>query len=76
MKSHLAEVAPEMTATHRQKIIAVAAGSAGRAMAFAELDLAPLEEKALSILREGDPTNARRSELAQELGKKKASGLP
>jgi DNA polymerase-3 subunit delta' len=70
MASLLAEVAPEMTATHRQKIIAMAAGSAGRAMAFAELDLAPLEEKALGILREGDPTNARRSELAQELGKK------
>ncbi|HVH36969.1 MAG TPA: DNA polymerase III subunit delta' [Sphingomicrobium sp.] len=70
MASLLAEVVPEMTATHQQKIIAMAAGSAGRAMAFAELDLAPLEEKALGILREGDPTNARRSELAQELGKK------
>jgi DNA polymerase-3 subunit delta' len=56
----------------RQKIIAMASGSAGRALAFAELDLAPLEDKALGILREGDPTNARRSELAQELGKKGA----
>jgi len=45
-------------------------GSAGRALAFAELELARLEESALAILRNGDPTNARRSELATELGKK------
>ena len=45
-------------------------GSAGRALAFAELDLAKLEDAALAILRQGDPTNARRSELALELGKK------
>ena len=39
-------------------------GSAGRALAFAELDLAKLEDAALAILRQGDPTNARRSDLA------------
>jgi DNA polymerase-3 subunit delta' len=48
-------------------------GSAGRALAFAELGLAKLEEQALGILRQGDPTNARRSELASELGKKAAA---
>jgi DNA polymerase-3 subunit delta' len=48
-------------------------GSAGRALAFAELGLAKLEDSALAILRQGDPTNARRSELAQELGKKAAA---
>ncbi|WP_246167238.1 hypothetical protein [Sphingomonas piscis] len=32
-----------------------------------------LEDKALQILRRGDPTNAYRSELAQELGKRGAS---
>ena len=48
-------------------------GSAGRALAFAELDLAKLEDAALAILRQGDPTNARRSELAIELGKKAAA---
>jgi DNA polymerase-3 subunit delta' len=47
-------------------------GSAGRALAFAELGLAKLEESALAILRQGDPTNARRSDLATELGKKAA----
>ena len=48
-------------------------GSAGRALAFAELGLAKLEDAALAILRQGDPTNARRSELAQELGKKSSA---
>ena len=64
-----ATVAP----AEQARIVAAAAGSAGRAMAIAELDLVPLQDKALAILREGDPTNARRSELAQELGKKGAS---
>jgi DNA polymerase-3 subunit delta' len=48
-------------------------GSAGRALAFAELDLARIEDAALGILRQGDPTNARRSDLAVELGKKAAA---
>jgi DNA polymerase-3 subunit delta' len=57
----------------RKRIIAMSFGSAGRALAFAELGLAKLEEQALAILRQGDPTNARRSELATELGKKAAA---
>ena len=63
----------ELTAGERQRIISLAAGSAGRALAFAELGLAKLEDAALAILRRGDPTNARRSELASELGKKAAA---
>ena len=60
----------ELSAPERDKVIAMSFGSAGRALAFAELGLAKLEEQALAILRQGDPTNARRSELASELGKK------
>lgn len=56
-----------------KRIIAMSFGSIGRALAFAELGLAKLEEVAVAILREGDPTNARRSELALELGKKGAA---
>jgi DNA polymerase-3 subunit delta' len=63
----------ELNAAERQRIIAMSGGSAGRALAFAELDLAKLEDAALAILRQGDPTNARRSELAIELGKKGAA---
>jgi hypothetical protein len=53
-----------------EAIIAMSFGSAGRALAFAELGLAKIEEAALAILRDGDPTNARRAALAAELGKK------
>jgi DNA polymerase-3 subunit delta' len=72
MTSILESQAPELSAGERQKIIPMAFGSAGRALAFAELSLAKLEDAALAILRQGDPTNARRSDLAQELGKRGA----
>jgi DNA polymerase III subunit delta' len=72
MASILEAQAPELSAAERKKIIPMAFGSAGRALAFAELGLAKLEDAALTILRQGDPTNARRSELAIELGKRGA----
>jgi DNA polymerase-3 subunit delta' len=72
MTSILALHAPSLSGAERKKIIAMSFGSAGRALAFAELGLAKLEDAALAILRNGDPTNARRSELASELGKKGA----
>lgn len=72
MASILAGHYPDQTAAERTRIISAAAGSAARAFALASLDLAKLEEKATRILREGDPTNAHRSELATELGKKGA----
>ena len=61
---------PGLSAAERKRIVSMSFGSAGRALAFAELGLAKLEEAAVAILRQGDPTNARRSELASELGKK------
>jgi DNA polymerase-3 subunit delta' len=67
------ETRTELSATERQRVIAMSGGSAGRALAFAELGLAKLEDAALAILRQGDPTNVRRSELASELGKKAAA---
>ena len=73
MTSVLESQAPEISANEREKIIAMSFGSAGRALAFAELSLAKLEDAALAILRQGDPTNARRSDLAQELGKRGAA---
>jgi DNA polymerase III subunit delta' len=63
----------QLDAAERRRVIAMSFGSAGRALAFAELGLAKLEEAALAILRHGDPTNARRSDLASELGKKGAA---
>ncbi len=70
MASILEANTPEVKDSERSRIIAMAAGSAGRAIALAELDLAKLEDEALAILRQGDPTNKRRSGLATELGKK------
>jgi DNA polymerase-3 subunit delta' len=73
MTSILQAHAPNLKPAERQQIIAMSFGSAGRALAFAELGLAKLEDAALAILRQGDPTNARRAELASELGKKAAA---
>jgi DNA polymerase-3 subunit delta' len=72
MTSVLEAQAPGLAGPERERIIASAGGSAARALAFAELELARLEDSALAILRQGDPTNARRSDLALELGKKAA----
>ncbi|MEO8546995.1 MAG: DNA polymerase III subunit delta' [Sphingomicrobium sp.] len=68
LEMHLPALAP----AERARIIAKAGGSVGRAMAFAALDLARLQDAATRILRDGDPTNARRSDLAIELGRKGA----
>jgi DNA polymerase-3 subunit delta' len=73
MTSVLQRVAPNLAGADRERVITMSGGSAGRALAFAELGLAKLEDAALAILRQGDPTNGRRSELASELGKKGAA---
>jgi len=70
MTSILEEQLPGLSAAERKRIVDISFGSASRALAFAGLGLAKLEEAAVAILRQGDPTNARRSELASELGKK------
>ena len=64
---------PEASAAERQRLIPLAAGSVGRAFAFASLDLGPLEESATEILRSGDPDNSRRSALASQLARKTAA---
>jgi DNA polymerase-3 subunit delta' len=70
MTSILEAQSPGLSELERKRIVAMSFGSVGRALAFAELGLAKLEDLALAILRQGDPTNARRAELASELGKK------
>jgi DNA polymerase-3 subunit delta' len=73
MASLLEIYIPSITAIERTKIIAKAGGSVGRALAFAALDLTKLQDTAIKILRDGDPTNGRRSDLAIELGRKGAA---
>ena len=70
MTSILRSAAPGQDATETARLVALAGGSAGRALDFAALDLGPLEEAATAILREGDPSNARRSKLAQGMSGK------
>jgi DNA polymerase-3 subunit delta' len=72
MASILETELPDATQEQRRRLVELAGGSAGRALALAGLDLAPLEQVATAILREGDPSNERRSKLAAELGRKGA----
>ena len=73
MTSALAEALADMPATDRARLVPLARGSVGRAIAFAELDLAPLEAEALVIMQNGDPDNSRRSRLASSLALKAAA---
>ena len=64
---------PGLSAEDRARLIPLAAGSAARALDFADLDLGPLAQEAIAILRGGDPDNARRSKLASALALKAAA---
>jgi DNA polymerase-3 subunit delta' len=69
MTSIIEARAPEISGADRDRLLQLAGGSVGRALAMAELDLVPLEQKLLAILRHGDATNERRVQLAEELGR-------
>jgi len=73
MTSALRAALPDADEGDRARLVPLAAGSVGRAIAYAALDLAPLEHDALAILREGDPSNIRRSRLAQGMAGKAAA---
>ena len=73
MTSLLSRSLPNENPSRIAELVQFANGSIGRALAIAELDLAPLEGEALTILRQGDPDNARRSKLAAALGPKAAA---
>jgi DNA polymerase-3 subunit delta' len=66
----------EMQGIEQGKIPALvrqASGSPGQALAYAALDLGPLHDQALAMMRSGDPFNERRSRLAQSLALKAAA---
>lgn len=73
MSAILSAERPNLSANDRTRLVTLASGSAGRALDFAELDLAPLAQEALAILRQGDPDNSRRSRLASSLALKAAA---
>ena len=73
MASALAAALPEASDAQRAGLAQLAGGSVGKAMNFAELDIAPLEAEALAMMREGDSTTARRVKLASSLALKAAA---
>ena len=73
MTSVLQEQLPDASTDERQRLIPLANGSVGRALAFASLELGPLEKHALAILRQGDADNSKRSALASQLARKAAA---
>ncbi|MEO5578053.1 MAG: DNA polymerase III subunit delta' [Sphingomicrobium sp.] len=73
MTSLLPRLLPEADALKVAELVRRAGGSPGKALSYAALDLAPLHEQALAIMRVGDPVNERRSRLAQALALKAAT---
>ena len=55
------------------RLLPLAEGSVGRALSYAALDMAPVEAELRAMMRDGDPTNARRAKLAQSLAGKAAA---
>jgi DNA polymerase-3 subunit delta' len=72
MKKALRARLPDADADEIAALIAAGEGAPGRALAFHGLDLASLDAAMAEIARDGDPTNARRSALAQKLALKAA----
>lgn len=59
---------PDADQTEIAALVAVGEGAPGRAVAFRGLDIAALDRDMAELVSRGDPTNARRAELAQSLG--------
>jgi len=68
----LRRLLPEAPETEIAALIERGAGAPGRALRFAGLDVAGLDDALVALAREGDPTNARRVALARELSLKAA----
>ena len=72
MASALRDAAPEADESEIADLVAAGEGSPGRAMAFRGLDIAGLDKAMRELAAEGDPSNGRRSRLAQSLALKSA----
>nr|WP_277923605.1 DNA polymerase III subunit delta' [Sphingomonas sp. TREG-RG-20F-R18-01] len=68
----LGEALPKADDAEIAALRRVAQGSPGRALGFAGLDLAALDQALTAIARDGDRTNARRGKLAKALALKAA----
>jgi DNA polymerase-3 subunit delta' len=74
MTSVLHEQLPASDPAELTALIRVAHGSPGRALGFAGLDLAAIDQALAAIARDGDPSNGRRVRLAKSLALKAAQG--
>lgn len=72
MTAALRGALPDASETELAELAAAGAGSPGRAIAFRGLDIAGLDRAMAQLAGEGDPSNARRSALAQSLSSKAA----
>lgn len=72
MTSALQAALPDADATEIAALVEAGQGSPGRAIALRGLDMASLDKVLAAILATGDPANARRSKLAQELSTRSA----
>jgi DNA polymerase-3 subunit delta' len=72
MAKALAAALPEADEPEIETLSRVGEGSPGRAVAFQGLDIDALDRAVSELADKGDPTNARRSQLAQSLALKAA----
>lgn len=72
MHAALAAAAPDADAGEIAALARAGEGSPGRALGYADLDLAGIDTALAAIAADGDPRNERRAKLARELGGKGA----
>ena len=72
MTSALRAALPDAEEEEIASLAGVGEGAPGRAVAFRGLDIAALDQAMATLVRDGDPTNARRAALAQSLALKSA----
>ena len=72
MASALRAALPDADEEEIRTLVEVGEGAPGRAIAFRGLDIASLDRDMAALVREGDPTNARRAALAHSLALKSA----
>ena len=72
MTSALQAALPDAEPDEIATLAEIGEGSPGRAIAFRGLDIDALDRSMRELVRNGDPTNARRSQLAQSLSAKAA----
>ena len=72
MAAALRSALPDAEEEEIMSLVETGQGAPGRAIAFRGLDIRSLDETMERLVREGDPTNARRSALAQGLSLKSA----